>query len=273
MKKHLSQGSEQILTNILTEEEEKVLIKRCEQGDLEARNLLVERNMGLVSSFVFSLIKRNISLKDFQEDLIQEGCIGLIKAANEFDSSYSNRFSTYALWKIRSSVMRSIQNKGRSVRIPVYFHDNYYIYKKTVKKLQQKLFRDPTDQEVAVEMNISIEEVREFQIYFSPVVSLNEPVESEGEIREFQYFLPDKKEFFEEKILEEMERKDVQWLIENSNLSSREIDILKMHYGFYNDEVYTFDQIGKKYGLKKSAINRIDKRVLKKLRSTVNRIK
>ena len=154
---------------LLSVEEEKELAYRIMQGDNKSKALLIESNLRLVVVIAKKYTGMGLSLLD----LIQEGNIGLMAAADKFDVQKGYKFSTYATWWIKQSIFKAIKSKGRNIKMPDHMHEKLAAYRKTVINLEDKLSREPTINEIAKEMNLSISEVYKLNLYQNDTISIN----------------------------------------------------------------------------------------------------
>lgn len=246
---------------ILTKEEEKSLFIRMNHGDLEAKKIIIESNLRLV----VSIAKRYKGLGLEFSDLIQEGNIGLIEAVERFDVTKNNKFSTYATWWIRKEVSRSIKFQGKTIRLPVHLCEQISNYYKVNKELIATLKRNPTIEELAAKLNISVAEVDRLIQYDEDIASLNAPV-SEDICTNLEDLIEDKDM---ESIFLDTERK---LLIENlfreCQLSEREIMILKLRFGFLDNNEYTLAEVASIMGVSIEAIRQNQNRILEKIRKS-----
>lgn len=246
---------------ILTKEEEKSLFIRMNHGDLEAKKIIIESNLRLV----VSIAKRYKGLGLEFSDLIQEGNIGLIEAVERFDVTKNNKFSTYATWWIRKEVSRSIKFQGKTIRLPVHLCEQISNYYKVNKELIATLKRNPTIEELAAKLNISVAEVDRLIQYDEDIASLNAPV-SEDICTNLEDLIEDKDM---ESIFLDTERK---LLIENlfreCQLNEREIMILKLRFGFLDNNEYTLAEVASIMGVSIEAIRQNQNRILEKIRKS-----
>jgi len=233
------------------------LLAKIKNGDNDARNQLVERNMGLV----YNVASKFGYGKEVFEELCQEGVIGLINSIDGFDISKGNNFTGYACMVIRNKMIDWFYDNYRTVRIPRDKYTKYKIYKQEMEFLEQKLMRSVSFNEVASSMNCDLEDIDELELVFRYPVSLYELLYNGDECMISSFVDSPEEEFINKDIVSQ-----VHMLIENSNLTERELEILKLHYGFYNNRVYSYQEIAQKMGCHRSNIGHINNKILTKLR-------
>jgi RNA polymerase primary sigma factor len=236
---------------------------RIQQDVRAARNDLMKANLRLVISIAKRYIGRGLSLPD----LIQEGNLGLMKAVERFDFRKGFKFSTYATWWIRQAITRAIANKARTIRIPVHMLDIINNLIGVHRNLSQMYGREPTDEEIAREMNISPEKVKEIKKLVREPMSLDEPINA-GDENTIAYFIPDQNT---ELPLESLESRGLteQTLKLLSTLTPREAKILKMRFGIGGEQEHTLEEIGKAFNLSRERIRQIEAEALRKLKSPI----
>lgn len=248
---------------ILTKEEEKSLFIRMNHGDLEAKKIIIESNLRLV----VSIAKRYKGLGLEFSDLIQEGNIGLIEAVERFDVTKNNKFSTYATWWIRKEVSRSIKFQGKTIRLPVHLCEQISNYYKVNKELIATLKRNPTIKELAAKLNISVAEVDRLIQYDEDIASLNTPVS--GDIcTNLEDLIEDKDKDMESIFLDTERKLLIENLFRECKLNEREIMILKLRFGFLDNNEYTLAEVASIMGVSIEAIRKNQNRILEKIRKS-----
>lgn len=251
---------------LLSPSEEKELAIRISNGDEEAKKIFIESNLKLVVHIAKNYIGRGLSFLD----LIQEGNIGLMIAVDKYDVNRNIKFSSYAFYWIRHSIQRAIEDKARNIRVPVYKNDEIYDYRKVIGSLEEKLNKEPTIEEIAQEMNITVSKAKKLYRLQNDTISLNKLVnhdddtELESILKTSDYMNPEK--LAVAKTMREQVRKE----LENSSLSEREKEVLILRFGLYDQEPLTQTEIAKKFDVSRGAISQIKQRALKKLGNSKN---
>ncbi|MBR0277266.1 MAG: RNA polymerase sigma factor RpoD [Clostridia bacterium] len=245
---------------LLSAEEELDLARKMSEGDEEAKKRLSEANLRLV----VSIAKRYVGRGMLFLDLIQEGNLGLIKAVEKFDYQKGYKFSTYATWWIRQAITRAIADQARTIRIPVHMVETINKLIRVSRQLLQELGRDPYPEEIAKEMNLSIDKVREIQKIAQEPVSLETPI-GEEEDSHLGDFIPDDDapapaEAASFALLKE-QLTDVL-----STLTSREEKVLRLRFGLDDGRARTLEEVGKEFEVTRERIRQIEAKALRKLR-------
>ena len=246
---------------LLTASEELHYAKLSKQGDTEATKKLIESNLRLVVSIAKRYLNSGMSFLD----LIQEGNMGLIKNAKDFDWEKNNKFSTFATWWIRQAIGRAIQNQSRTVRVPVHMIETLSSLNKAKKQLEQENGYKPTDAQLAKFMNLTVEKVKEIELTTQNAISLDKQMNDEDEDSSLGNLILDEKAVSPETMAIHQDMKNRIMVILDS-LKEREKQIMILRYGLNDEEPMTLEQVGKVFDLTRERIRQIEAKVLKTLK-------
>lgn len=247
----------------LSFDQEKELSIKALAGDRDAVNTLVECNLLLVVSVAKKYYGCGLPLLD----LIQEGNLGLIKAAEKYDGSRGFRFSTYATYWIRQAISRALGDQSRTIRIPANMVELLSKVKKATAELTQKLGRAPSDKEIAAHMDIELDKVQTVMDLAQATTSLDTPVDDEGETCMGDLIADHGAENPMANIIREANSQIIAAVFDT--LGSREAEILKMRFGIDADKAMTLEEVGQHYGLSKERIRQIENKAIRKLRNPI----
>ena len=246
--------------SLLSLEEETALSARVAEGDEEAKNLLAESNLRLV----VSIAKRYVGRGMLFLDLIQEGNIGLMKAVEKFDADKGYKFSTYATWWIRQAITRAIADQARTIRVPVHMVETINKLSRCQRQLTLELNREPTDEELAKKMGISVDKIREVVKIAQEPVSLETPIGEEDDSHLGDFVKDERSMSPEEFTIHELLKDEISDVL--LTLTEREEQVLRLRFGLDDGSCKTLEEVGQMFGVTRERIRQIEAKALRKLR-------
>ena len=248
---------------LLSKEEEIKLAEAARAGSKTARDALIQHNLRLVVSIAKHYMGRGLPLLD----LIQEGNTGLIKAVDKYDVNKGFKFSTYSTYWIKQSISRAVMDQSRTIRVPVHIIETITLIKRKEKELQQKLKREPKEEEIAAALNLNVEKVKNIYKWMKDTTSLDIMVGDEEDTT-IGSFVEDESVPVSFKEVENSDQKEIIHNILNT-LSEREKIVIMGRYGIDSERAKTLDEIGKELGLSRERIRQVETSALRKLRNPI----
>ena len=248
---------------LLTPEKERELAIRVEEGDEDAKRELTEANLRLVVSIAKRYVGKGMQFLD----LIQEGSMGLMKAAEKFDYRRGYKFSTYATWWIRQAVSRAIADNGRTIRIPVHMAETLHRIARTSRELSQSLGREPNAEEIAKKLKISTDKLREIMSCSLDPVSLDAPIGDEEDSRLCDFIEDDSSASPEEAVTHSLMKEELQKALHT--LTPREEKVLKLRFGIDCEKPLTLEEAGEEFGITRERCRQLEVKALGRLRRSL----
>ena len=247
---------------LITVEEEVDLARSIHKGDLNARNLLVNANLRFVVSVAKLYQNRGLSLPD----MINEGNLGLIKAAQRFDETRGFKFISYAVWWIRQSIVQALAEKARIVRLPLNRFGHIIKINKTLTDLEQKYEREPTTLEISQALEMVPTDVKEAIKNTRRYISMDAPLTQDEEGNMYDVLLSQDASSPDDELLTDSLRKEIERVI--NTLTQREANIIRLYFGLNGKQAYTLEEIGEKYNLTRERVRQIKDKAIKRIKNT-----